>query len=61
VEHLQEHFVDPCVIRNATYMPPQRQGISMEERLWATAIAKGDLVASGNQVLRNGLGEIGRP
>jgi hypothetical protein len=55
VENLQEHFVDPCVIRNATDMPPQRQDISMEKRLWATAVAKGGLVASGKQVLRDGL------
>jgi hypothetical protein len=42
-------------------MPPQRQDISMEKRLWATAVAKGGLVASGKQVLRDGLSYIGRP
>jgi L-fuconate dehydratase len=30
VDHLHEHFVDPCVIRNAAYMPPQRPGYSVE-------------------------------
>lgn len=30
VDHLHEHFVDPCVIRNAAYMPPQRSGFSIE-------------------------------
>lgn len=30
VDHLHEHFVEPCVIRNAAYMPPQRPGYSIE-------------------------------
>ena len=30
VDHLHEHFVDPCVIRNAAYMPPQLPGFSIE-------------------------------
>ena len=30
VDHLHEHFVDPCVIENAAYMPPQRPGFSIE-------------------------------
>ncbi|TEA71878.1 L-fuconate dehydratase [Allopusillimonas ginsengisoli] len=30
VDHLHEHFVDPCVIRNAAYIPPQRPGYSIE-------------------------------
>ncbi|MFQ6162990.1 L-fuconate dehydratase [Sinorhizobium meliloti] len=30
VDHLHEHFLDPCVIRNAAYMPPQRPGFSIE-------------------------------
>jgi L-fuconate dehydratase len=30
VDHLHEHFEDPCVIRNAAYMPPQRPGYSIE-------------------------------
>ena len=29
VDHLHEHFVDPCVIRNAAYMPPQAPGFSI--------------------------------
>lgn len=30
VDHLHEHFVDPCVIRGAAYMPPSRPGYSIE-------------------------------
>jgi L-fuconate dehydratase len=30
VNHLHEHFVDPCVIRDAAYMPPRRPGFSIE-------------------------------
>ncbi|PJR16555.1 L-fuconate dehydratase [Sinorhizobium meliloti] len=30
VDHLHEHFLDPCVIRNAAYMPPDRPGFSIE-------------------------------
>lgn len=30
VDHLHEHFVDPCVIHNAHYMPPQLPGYSIE-------------------------------
>ncbi|WP_010463968.1 L-fuconate dehydratase [Acidovorax radicis] len=30
VDHLHEHFVDPCVMRGAAYMPPQRPGYSIE-------------------------------
>ena len=30
VDHLHEHFVEPCVIRNAAYMPPQRPGFLIE-------------------------------
>lgn len=30
VDHLHEHFVDPCVVRGAAYMPPQRPGYSIE-------------------------------
>jgi L-fuconate dehydratase len=32
VDHLHEHFVDPCVIRNAAYMPPQAPGFSITMR-----------------------------
>jgi len=37
VDHLHEHFVDPCVIRNAHYMPPQLPGYSIE--MHATTLA----------------------
>jgi L-fuconate dehydratase len=30
VDHLHEHFVDPCVIKNAAYMPPTLPGFSIE-------------------------------
>ncbi|AWN15259.1 L-fuconate dehydratase [Salinisphaera sp. LB1] len=30
VDHLHEHFVDPCVVRNAAYMPPSAPGYSGE-------------------------------
>jgi L-fuconate dehydratase len=30
VDHLHEHFVDPCIIRNAAYMPPTQPGFSIE-------------------------------
>jgi L-fuconate dehydratase len=30
VDHLHEHFVDPCVIRDAAYMPPTLPGFSIE-------------------------------
>jgi L-fuconate dehydratase len=30
VDHLHEHFLDPCVIANAAYMPPSRPGFSIE-------------------------------
>lgn len=30
VDHLHEHFIDPCVIKNAAYMPPTRAGVSIE-------------------------------
>jgi L-fuconate dehydratase len=30
VDHLHEHFVDPCVIRDAAYMPPKLPGFSIE-------------------------------
>jgi L-fuconate dehydratase len=30
VYHLHEHFLDPCVVKNGHYMPPQRPGYSIE-------------------------------
>ncbi len=30
VDHLHENFVDPCVIRNAAYVPPTQPGYSIE-------------------------------
>jgi L-fuconate dehydratase len=30
VDHLHEHFVDPCVIRHARYIAPKAAGYSSE-------------------------------
>lgn len=30
VDHLHEHFLDPCVIKNGCYIPPQRPGYSTQ-------------------------------
>lgn len=30
VDHLHEHFKNPCIIRNAAYMPPDHPGFSIE-------------------------------
>ncbi|MFK3707362.1 L-fuconate dehydratase [Raoultella sp. BIGb0138] len=30
VDHLHEHFINPCVIKGAAYMPPQAPGFSIE-------------------------------
>ncbi|MBT9369006.1 L-fuconate dehydratase [Rhizobium sp. CSW-27] len=30
VDHLHEHFLDPCLIENAAYMPPKLPGFSIE-------------------------------
>ncbi|WP_375599752.1 L-fuconate dehydratase [Devosia sp. Naph2] len=30
VDHLHEHFLDPCVIKGAAYTPPERPGFSIE-------------------------------
>ena len=30
VDHLHEHFVDPCVVRDAAYLPPAAPGFSIE-------------------------------
>ncbi len=32
VDHLHEHFVDPCVVRNARYVAPRRPGYSIRMR-----------------------------
>jgi L-fuconate dehydratase len=30
VDHLHEHFITPCIIRDAAYMPPEKPGFSIE-------------------------------
>lgn len=30
VDHLHEHFLEPCEIRNAAYMPPRQPGFSIQ-------------------------------
>ncbi|MET3856994.1 L-fuconate dehydratase [Rhizobium sp. OAE497] len=37
VDHLHEHFLDPCDIRNAAYMPPSRPGFSIEMKAQSIA------------------------
>jgi L-fuconate dehydratase len=32
VDHLHEHFVDPCLVRNGRYVVPERPGYSIEMR-----------------------------
>ncbi|KXG85512.1 L-fuconate dehydratase [Agrobacterium bohemicum] len=32
VDHLHEHFIEPCDIQNAAYMPPKMAGFSIEMR-----------------------------
>ena len=32
VDHLHEHFVDPCVVRDARYIAPLRPGYSISIR-----------------------------
>ncbi len=38
VDHLHEHFVDPCVIRNARYVPPTAPGYSSEIKAESRAV-----------------------
>ncbi len=37
VDHLHEHFVDPCVIKQSHYMPPSRPGYSIEMKALSVA------------------------
>jgi len=37
VDHLHEHFVDPCDILNAAYMPPTKPGFSIEMKAQSIA------------------------
>ena len=30
VDHLHEHFINPCIIKNAAYMLPKESGFSVE-------------------------------
>jgi L-fuconate dehydratase len=30
VDHLHEHFVDPCIVKNGAYMVPTKPGFSIE-------------------------------
>jgi L-fuconate dehydratase len=30
VDHLHEHFLDPCVVKDSHYLPPSRPGYSIE-------------------------------
>jgi L-fuconate dehydratase len=44
VDHLHEHFVDPCDILNAAYMPPTRPGFSIQMK--PESIAANEFVAN---------------
>ncbi|MEO6396515.1 MAG: L-fuconate dehydratase [Devosia sp.] len=48
VDHLHEHFLDPCLIRNAAYMPPVKPGFSIEMK--AESIAANSFAANPIQV-----------
>ena len=37
VDHLHEHFLDPCIISDAAYMPPHAPGFSIEMKPQAIA------------------------
>jgi L-fuconate dehydratase len=37
VDHLHEHFLDPCLIRDAAYMPPSKAGFSIEMKAQSIA------------------------
>jgi L-fuconate dehydratase len=37
VDHLHEHFLEPCVIRDAAYLPPTRLGFSIEMKAQSRA------------------------
>jgi len=43
VDHLHEHFLDPCIIRGAAYMPPESPGFSVEMK--PGSIAENSFVA----------------
>ena len=30
VDHLHQHFISPCIIKNGAYMPPKVSGYSVE-------------------------------
>ncbi len=30
VDHLHEHFIDPCIIKNGSYIPPSKPGFSIQ-------------------------------
>jgi L-fuconate dehydratase len=38
VDHLHEHFVDPCIVKNGAYQLPSQPGYSAE--MYATSIAE---------------------
>ncbi len=37
VDHLHEHFEDPCEVRNAAYMPPKKPGYSITMKIASIA------------------------
>jgi len=66
VDHLHEHFVEPCVVRNAAYMPPMAPGFSIEMKPATLAafehrpgLANGVDVPSGAAARQPGLARVG--
>ena len=57
VDHLHEHFVDPCIVRNASYALPVRPGYSIDIK--ADSIAEYEFPA-GRFWVRSGMTEGGR-
>lgn len=49
VDHLHEHFIDPCVIRNGAYMPPSQPGYSIQMK--AETLAEYEFKGASNKSL----------
>ena len=47
VDHLHEQFVDPCIVRNAAYMPPQAPGFSITMK--PESLARYEMRTSGRR------------
>ncbi len=56
VDHLHEHFVHPCVVKNGTYQAPQEPGFSIE--MCAESIASQQFYVSTNSVQPTNIGAL---